>query len=113
MAIALPIIKINARQVGNAIKTAPTKNQGRRKIERIRVYLEKIKHMIFFVFSSPIQISSDLRKLTEFELSMYCNDEILEIINSASVEDAVKGLKELALDKGGHDNVTLAVIENS
>ena len=41
------------------------------------------------------------------------NDEILEIINSASVEDAVKGLKELALDKGGHDNVTLAVIENS
>ena len=30
-------------------------------------------------FSSPIQISSDLRKLTEFELSMYCNDEILEI----------------------------------
>ena len=41
------------------------------------------------------------------------NDEIFEVISSASIEDAVKELKELALDKGGYDNITLAVVENS
>lgn len=39
-------------------------------------------------------------------------DEILDVINSSTIEDSAGKLINLALEKGGYDNVTLAVIEN-
>lgn len=42
-----------------------------------------------------------------------CSDEdILKVLNTSSFEDSAAGLKQLALDSGGFDNVTLAVVEN-
>lgn len=40
------------------------------------------------------------------------NQEILDVVNSAPLEDAAKSLINLALEKGGPDNVTIAVAEN-
>jgi protein phosphatase len=40
-------------------------------------------------------------------------EEILDIINSYDVEEAASKLVEAALENGGTDNITLAVIENS
>ncbi|MDO5559157.1 MAG: SpoIIE family protein phosphatase [Oscillospiraceae bacterium] len=43
----------------------------------------------------------------------YCtSDEILEYINEVPLEDAVEKLVNLALAKGGYDNITLAVVED-
>lgn len=40
-----------------------------------------------------------------------CTDEdILKVLNSSSFEDSAERLKQLALDSGGYDNVTLAVV---
>lgn len=41
------------------------------------------------------------------------NDEILSAVNSSEVEAAAKKLVDMALDKGGPDNITLAIAENS
>lgn len=41
------------------------------------------------------------------------NQEILDTVNSNEVEDAAKKLVDMALEKGGPDNITLAVIDNS
>ena len=46
-------------------------------------------------------------------LSGYCSDEILaEIINSNNLEKASEKLMKYALDEGGKDNITLALIAN-
>lgn len=46
-------------------------------------------------------------------LSGYCsNDEIYETISEAGFDNAVDSLIQLALDKGGRDNVTAAVISD-
>ncbi len=43
-----------------------------------------------------------------------CSDEeILETVNSFEIEQAAKKLVDMALDKGGPDNITLALVENS
>ena len=42
-----------------------------------------------------------------------CTDqEILEVVNNYEPEEAVEKLVEAALEKGGPDNITLAVIAN-
>lgn len=41
------------------------------------------------------------------------DDEILSTVNGSEIEDAAKKLVDMALDKGGPDNITLAVVENS
>lgn len=41
------------------------------------------------------------------------NDDILGVINEPEIEQAAKKLVDMALDKGGPDNVTLAIVENS
>lgn len=46
-------------------------------------------------------------------LSGYCNDdEIYEVISESGFDNAVDALIQLALDKGGRDNVTVAVISD-
>lgn len=43
----------------------------------------------------------------------YCSaEEILEFVNEDSLEDCAEKLVNLALGKGGYDNITLAVVEN-
>ena len=44
-------------------------------------------------------------------LSGYCNDdEIYEVMKSTPLENVSKALIDLALSKGGRDNVTIAVV---
>ena len=37
--------------------------------------------------NSPIQISSTLENITDFELSVYCNDEILAVFSNFSAKN--------------------------
>ena len=41
------------------------------------------------------------------------DDEILAAANDSEVEEAARKLVDMALEKGGPDNITLAVVENS
>ncbi|MCQ2464334.1 MAG: Stp1/IreP family PP2C-type Ser/Thr phosphatase [Oscillospiraceae bacterium] len=41
------------------------------------------------------------------------NEDILDAVNESEIEQAAKKLVDMALDKGGPDNVTLAIAENS
>jgi protein phosphatase len=46
-------------------------------------------------------------------LSGYCSDEeIYKVISETSFDEVAEGLIELALNKGGRDNITVAVISD-
>ena len=41
------------------------------------------------------------------------DEEIKKVLSGSDVETAAKKLVDMALEKGGPDNITLAVVENS
>jgi protein phosphatase len=46
-------------------------------------------------------------------LSGYCSDEMLiETINSGNLEEAAEKLVKYAIEQGGKDNITIALVEN-
>ena len=64
-------------------------------------------------FSGKLQGGTRLLLCTDGLHGCCTDDEIRQAMTGCEVEDAAKKLVDMALDKGGPDNITLAVIENS
>ena len=64
-------------------------------------------------FSGKLQGGTRLLLCTDGLHGCCTDEEIMQAMSGCEVEEAAKKLVDMALDKGGPDNITLAVIENS